>query len=208
MPQTITVELGDSIPSIAKNNGFFWETLWNRPENASLKALRKDPNVLAPGDEVFVPDLELKYENRPTNAKHKFKIKGEQVKFKLQLLSFGQPRKNEAYTLVIDGKLYQGTTDGSGILEHVVPANAQGGVIKLRAGKEQYPVKIGHLNPIDELTGVQQRLNNLGFNAGSEDGSMNDKLKEALQAFQAKYQLPVTGEIDGATKGKLVQCHP
>lgn len=208
MPQTITVDLGDSIPSIAKNNGFFWETIWNRPENAALKGQRKDPNVLAPGDQVFVPDIDLKYENRATNAKHKFKMKGEQIKFKLQLLMFGQPRKNEAYTLVIDGKLYQGTTDGDGRLEHIVPANAQGGVIKLRGGKEKYPVKVGHLNPIDEISGVQQRLNNLGFNAGDEDGQMNDRLKAALQAFQAKYQLPVTGDADGATKAKLESCHP
>ncbi|MBV9763681.1 MAG: peptidoglycan-binding protein [Acidobacteriaceae bacterium] len=204
----MTVDLGDSIPSIAKQNGFFWETIWNHGQNAALKAKRKDPNILFPGDEVFVPELLLKEETRPTNAKHKFKLKGEQVKFKLQLLMLGEPRKNEPYTLLIDGKPYQGTTDGEGKLEHVLPADAQGGKLILRAGKEQYPVRVGHLNPIDEISGVQQRLNNLGFQAGDEDGQMNDSLKAALSAFQTKYKLNVTGEIDGATKSKLLECHP
>jgi len=204
----MTVDLGDSIPSIAKQNGFFWETVWNHPENAALKAKRKDPNILFPGDEVFVPDLAIKEESRGTNARHKFKLKGEQVKFKLQLLMLGEPRKNEPYTLLVDGKPYQGTTDGEGKIEQVLPANAQSGKLILHGGKEQYPVNIGHLNPIDEISGVQQRLNNLGFQAGDEGGQMNDSLKSALTAFQTKYKLNPSGEIDGATKAKLLECHP
>ena len=39
-----TVGNCDSIPSIAKDKGFFWKTIWNHPNNAMLKALRKDPN--------------------------------------------------------------------------------------------------------------------------------------------------------------------
>jgi|SRR5579863_2562921 len=205
---TFIVSPGDSIPSIAKENGFFWETIWNHPQNAALKAKRKDPNVLSPGDEVFVPDLDLKEENRPTNAKHKFKLKGEQVKFKLQLLMMGEPRANEAYTLVVDGKPYKGTTGGDGKLEHVIPADAKSGKLQLKGGKEEYPVRIGHLNPIDDVSGVQQRLNNLGFNAGSEDGEMSDATTGAIKAFQKKYQLTVTGQMDGATKSKLESIHP
>ena len=205
---TITVDLGDSIPSIAKQNGFFWETIWNHPQNAALKAKRKDPNILFPGDQVFVPDLALKEETRGTNARHKFKLKGEQVKFKLQLLMLGEPRKNEAYTLLVNGKIYKGTTDGQGKLEQVVPADAQNGTLLLRGGKEKYPVNFGHLNPIDEISGVQQRLNNLGFQAGSEDGQQSGQLKAVLTAFQTKYKLNPTGEIDGATKAKLSELHP
>ena len=50
------VTQGDCFLSIAEANGFFWETLWNHPENKTLKAERKDPAVLLPGDKVFVPD--------------------------------------------------------------------------------------------------------------------------------------------------------
>lgn len=208
MPTTVTVSPGDSIPSIAKENGFFWETIWNHPNNAALKAKRKDPNLLFDGDEVYVPDLDLKQESRGVDARHKFKVKGEQVKFKLQLLMMGQPRANEAYTLVVDGTIYSGTTTGDGRLEHVLPANARSGVLKLKGGKEEYPVRIGHLNPIDTVSGVQQRLNNLGFNCGAENGELSETLKAALVAFQSKYQLSPTGEIDGPTKAKLEERHP
>ncbi len=204
----VTVSLGDSITSIAKENGFFWETIWNHGNNAALKAKRKDPNVLFEGDEVFVPELEIKEESRGANARHPFKLKGQQVKFKLQLLMMGEPRANEPYTLVVDGKPLQGTTGGDGKLEHVVPANAKMGTLKLRGGKEEYPVRIGHLNPIDTISGAQQRLNNLGFNCGAEDGEMNDTFKAALTAFQNKHKLNATGDLDGATKAKLEECHP
>ncbi|HCC57944.1 MAG TPA: hypothetical protein DEQ47_11930 [Solibacterales bacterium] len=205
---TVTVSPGDSIPSIAKDNGFFWETIWNHPKNAALKAKRKDPNVLFEGDEVFVPELEIREESRGTNACHKFKLKGQKVKFKLQLLMMGEPRAGEAYTLVVDGVPLTGTTGGDGRIEQVIPANAKSGKLLLRGGKEEYPVRFGHLDPIDEIAGVQQRLNNLGFNSGAEDGQMNDTLKAALTAFQNKSGLDPTGELDGATKAKLQEAHP
>lgn len=204
----VTVSPGDSVPSLSKDAGHFWKTVWDHPENADLKAKRKNPNVLNPGDEVFIPEIELKQVDKATDQKHKFKLKGEAVKFKLKLMMMGEPRKNEPYTLQVEDKIFTGTTDGDGNLEHVVPANAKQGLLKLQGGKEVYPVRIGHLNPIDEISGVQQRLNNLGFNCGPEDGEMNDQLRAALSAFQGKYQLPQTGEPDAATKGKLESVHP
>lgn len=207
MPK-MQISQGQSIPSVAKDNGFFWETLWNHPENASLKEKRKNPNVLLEGDEVFVPEKELKEVTKPTEAKHKFKRKGDPLKFRLQLLMMGKPRKNEDYVLVIDGKQIQGKTDGEGKLEATIPGNATGGTIKLRGGKEEYPVRIGHLDPIDTVSGVKQRLNNLGFTCGSEDDELDADTKAALQKFQTKYSLNVSGEPDDATKSKLADLHP
>jgi len=202
------ISQGESIPSVAKDNGFFWETLWDHPENAALKEKRKNPNVLFEGDEVFVPEIELKEVTKATEAKHKFKRKGDPLKFRLQLMMMGKPRKNEDYVLVVDGKQITGKTDGDGKLEATIPGNATGGTIKLRGGKEEYPVRIGHLDPIDTVTGVKQRLNNLGFTCGSEDDTLDDGTKAALQKFQNKFKLTVTGEPDDATKAKLTELHP
>ncbi|HLJ13771.1 MAG TPA: peptidoglycan-binding domain-containing protein [Bryobacteraceae bacterium] len=203
-----TADLGDSILSIATDNGFFWETVWNHPQNAQLKALRKDPTLLAPGDSVFVPDLRKQVETRPTDARHIFKRKGVPAKLRIQLRVLGEPRANEPYVLNIDGTIFQGNTDGNGVVEQFIPPNAKGGELRLNGGKEVIPVKIGYLNPIDILSGVQQRLNNLGIYCGSEEGDMNDDTAAALRRFQQKYGLPVTGNADAATKAKLQQLHP
>ena len=120
----------------------------------------------------------------------------------------GEPRANEPYVLNIDGTIFQGNTDGNGVVEQFIPPNAKGGELRLNGGKEVIPVKIGYLNPIDILSGVQQRLNNLGIYCGSEEGDMNDDTAAALRRFQQKYGLPVTGNADAATKAKLQQLHP
>lgn len=205
---TYIVASGDSIPSIAKDNGFFWKTLWNRPENAELKQLRKDPNLLFPGDEVFIPEKELKEEDKAVDQKHKFKRKGEPLKIKMQLKMLGEPRKNEEYIIDIDGTKTRGTTDGDGKLEHLIPGNSRGGSLSLNGGKEVIPILLGVLDPVEELSGVQQRLNNLGLKAGAEDGQLSDETKSALKDFQERHELPATGEANDETKAKLKEVHP
>src|SRR3977135_2032499 len=99
--QTVVVGPNDSILSIAKANGFFFRTLWNHPRNSALKDKRKAPEILKEGDEVYVTNPEPKKVSKPDGAKHKFKLKGEQAKFKIQLKTLGKPRTGEDYMLVI-----------------------------------------------------------------------------------------------------------
>ena len=205
----VTVSRGDSIPSISKDKGFFWETLWNHGENSQLKAERKNPNQLVPGDEVFVPEIREKKVSKSTDQKHEFVRKGEPHKLRLQLKMLGEARANEAYVLDIDGELTEGQTDGEGKLEHPIPGNASRGRLILQDGKEIIPVRIGHLDPVDVIAGVQQRLNNIGFRCGAEGGDeINEATQQALRLFQEAHKLAVSGEPDEATKEKLRQIHP
>jgi len=71
----------------------------------------------------------------------------------------------------------------------------------------EYDLELGRLDPVDKISGVQARLNNLGFDCGRVDGVMNTETKEALQAFQVTVGLPPTGELDSATKAKLYEGH-
>jgi len=207
MPKVI-VSAGDSIPSLAHEHGQFWQKVWDHPENAALKQKRKNPNQLVAGDEVFVPELESREESRPTESRHVFKRKGVPAKIKMQLFMLGEPRKNEPYVLEIDGQLITGTLDGEGKLEQFVSPTAKSGKLKLKDGKEVIPIRLGHLDPVDELSGVKQRLNNLGFHCGPEDDEMNAATAAALRSFQARHQLQETGEADAATKAKLQEVHP
>ncbi len=202
-----TVSRGDSIPSLAHDHGHFWETLWNHPQNAELKALRKTPNILNPGDEVFIPELRLKNASKGTDATHKFERKGVPAKIRMQLMMLGEPRKNEPYTLVLDDKTIDGTTDGDGFVEAFIRPNCPGGKLILTNTGEEIPISLGHLNPIDTVSGVRQRLSNLGFYCGDGD-EVDEATQIALSQFQGAHGLPKTGKIDDATRSKLQSLHP
>jgi len=198
-----TVQGGDCISSIAWQFGFFPDTLWNHPGNAALKSKRKDPNVLLPGDTVFVPDKRPREEDAATNKTHTFKAKGVPAVFKLCLLRDGKPRANEKYVLNIDGKLFEGSTDGGGNLEHAILPDAKEGKLTLSDGQEEYELKLGHLDPIDEVRGIQARLRSLGFYSGDLGDEMNAATRGALAAFQKSKGLSSTGAPDQATKEAL-----
>ncbi|MCA9706378.1 MAG: peptidoglycan-binding protein [Myxococcales bacterium] len=68
---------------------------------------------------------------------------------------------------------------------------------------EEHHVRLGHLDPIDALTGVQGRLANLGFYDGPIDGKESDLLELAIASFQDAHDLDPTGVLDDDTKAAL-----
>jgi hypothetical protein len=199
MPISRTIEQGECISSISEEYGFFWSTIWNHPDNADLKQLRIDPNALLEGDVVVVPDKTLKEESCATEQKHKFKKKGTPAKIKIQLMLDDEPRANEPYRLAIDGTWYEGTLDGDGFLEQVIPPGAVQGILRVGSGEriDEYQLALGTLDPIDTEGGVSGRLRGLGYHHEADDAT------PAIRAFQKKEQLEVTGEVDDQTRQKL-----
>jgi peptidoglycan hydrolase-like protein with peptidoglycan-binding domain len=51
--------------------------------------------------------------------------------------------------------------------------------------------------------GAQQRLNNLHYAAGPEDGQLTAESQAALRAFQGDAGIPRTGQVDDATVAAL-----
>ena len=209
MPE-YTVEQGDCIMSIAEDCGFLWETIWNHARNSKLKDLREDPNILFPGDVVFVPDKTPRIEPKPTDQHHKFVKKNPRVQVRLRLLDVKrQPRPNLPYTATVDANIFDGQTDGDGYLTLTVAANARQLTLQVTEDSktEEYTLPLGSIDPIDELTGYQQRLINLGYSCGSELGTLGDLTTAAIRAFQEEKQLDITGEFDDATRQALEEMH-
>jgi hypothetical protein len=203
------VKPGDCMESIAFEQGFLWETLWNLPANGELKSERQ-PNVLLPGDRVTIPDLQpFEKPGCPTDQTHQFLLQGTKTKLHLRFLDDKQqPRSGVKYVLTVDGRNYNGTLDGAGSLTQSIPSNASQGSIQLltEPDPETYPLNFGHLDPDASETGARGRLNNLGFTC-SPDGGMDDGLKGALMKFQTAKDLPVTGQLDDDTRDALKQEH-
>ncbi len=210
MPE-VTVEQGDSVASIAYERGLFWETVWNHPDNAELKERRAGPNILLAGDVVFVPDKELKQESVNSGQSHRFRRKGVPERLGFRLLDEeNAPRANVPYVLEIDENRFEGTTDEEGFVEVPIVPNARSGrLIVGESGGEEYQILLSHLDPIDEISGIQARLNNLGYNrvVGDTDGELGPETTAALRAFQREHNLPVTGELDDATRSELEAAH-
>jgi N-acetylmuramoyl-L-alanine amidase len=193
-----TVAQGECFSSIAAQFGFTVDTLWNLPENAQLKANRKDPNVLYPDDVVFVPDPRPKEVSCATEKRHPFVKKGSPAKLKIRLLDGQQPRANVAYKLQIDGVWVDGTTDSNGYLEQPLPPSAKKGQLLVGEGPTQdvHDLDFGFVDPIETDSGVAKRLRDLGYETGSDPSI-------AIRGFQADQGLEVTGQVDDAFKQKL-----
>lgn len=201
------VRQGECIESIAFEKGFFWKTIWNDSQNKKLNQVRKNPNTLFAGDKVYVPEKRQKQLPCATEQRHRFKRKGVPSMLRLQLLDEDKPRANESYVLEIDGELSSGTTDADGRLERAIPAKAKKGKLRLGEEQDEYVFDLGHIDPIDEITGIQARLNNLGFNVGPVDGINGPETKDAIRDFQGKYGLTVDGVAGPQTQAKLKEVH-
>lgn len=197
MPEYI-VKQGDCLSSIAAQFGIFWKKIWNHPQNTKLKQLRQDPNVLYPGDVVFIPEKEEKEESGGTEQKHTFKAKGSTAKIKVRLTIADQPRANEPYKLEIAGQSKEGVTDGDGFLEEIISANAKRGKLIVGEGRAQdiYEFQLGTVDPLDTDEGIKCRLFDLGY-------AIKQDLSIAIREFQQKEGLQVTGVADEATRNRL-----
>ena len=178
MPKTHIVQQGEHISLIAAENGFNnFHTVWDHPKNAELKAIR-DPHVLFPGDQVFIPDLTERIEQRSTGAVHEFVTEIQPLLLRMKLLDLDEKAIANAPCDVAPppktGKPPQ-KTDGKGILEETIDTGVKTGSVLAHVPPKKkddvektipYDLKIGHLNPISKMSGQQARLNNLGYFAG------------------------------------------
>lgn len=204
------VTAGECITSIAEAHGLFWHTVWEHPRNAALRARRGDPNVLMAGDVVFVPALRVTPVAIATGMRHRYRRRGIPAKLNLTLRVDGLPLADRAWVLTIDGGgRVEGRTDADGKLSAAIPPLARSATLVVGEGATRmtYAVALGQIDPVDELSGVQGRLTNLGFPCGAIDGVSSPATRRALRAFQAAVGLEPTGEADAETRRELVRRH-
>jgi hypothetical protein len=208
MPITYTVVQGDYVSRIAAQQGFAgYSKIWNHPNNAELKNLRKNPEVLYPGDVLFIPDRVDRIEDRPTDAKHTFVAKIAPLKLRVVIKDVNnKPVANKPCQVIVDGHVFDLTTDGTGKVETEIPRTARDGRLTLRDPSVpieiDLPILIGHLDPVEEKSGQFARLHSLGYNPGETPDDAN-RFKRAIEEFQCENHLTVDGICGPATQSKL-----
>ncbi len=173
MAKIHVVKQGEHISSIASKYGFYdFNTLWNDPANADLKALRKNPNVLYPGDQISIRDKKIKEAPRPIDNSNPFKLKRSKLTLHLVLENiYHQPIANAQCQLQVDGSSFDLTSDGKGMIQQDIPMSASQAVLRIKNPETPWNdtlinLNIGHMDPVDQLSGQIARLNNLGYFAG------------------------------------------
>src|SRR5690348_5755658 len=105
------VSQGECLSSIAHHYGFAkWQTLYDAPENDDFRSLRPDPNVIFPGDNLFVPDRETKQVPCATEATHRFQERKLVTLLRLVIHdSAGKPMGGKKYRLIVEGVEFKGS---------------------------------------------------------------------------------------------------
>jgi N-acetylmuramoyl-L-alanine amidase len=213
-----TVGEGDCLYSLAKLYGLpTWKAFYDEPDNADLKKARPEPNVLCRGDEVVIPDVEPSKKNVScgTNRRHKFQVALPRVLLRVKVKDEDdKPIAGKKFRVEAGGDRFDGTTDGDGIVEQLVPADQKTVRLWVFFSKDEdsgehlmWDVSMGSLDPSDSPQGIQERLNNLGFLCGDPDGRPHEGMDVATRTFQRGAGIEASGTVDDATAAKLKDAH-
>lgn len=201
---------GEHLEKLAFAGGFDAKEVWNDPKNEAIRALRKDPLVLAPGDVVYLP--EGKRESLPIQkgATNKYKAKVPRVDVHLVLHDEkGDPLANEPY--VIEGlpgeeNRAPRATGGDGAVSFQAPVHLREVTLFFPQKHLRLAVGVGDLDPVEERSGIAGRLRNMGFLRAGPSPT-DEEIESGIRAFQRSRALPETGALDAPTTEALRSAH-
>ena len=154
---------------------------------------------------IHVPPIRSKQVVCATGQRHVFQLKGVPARLHVRLMVMGAPRGNVGFTLSADSRVIKDRTDAEGWINAPIMPDAREAKVTLESG-EEITLHLGGVDPLEEHSGVQARLANLGYSC-EVTGELDDETREALEAFQEDEELEVTGEIDATTRDRLKQRH-
>ncbi len=210
MPIDHIVAEGEHLLMIALQYGFAEiDAIWSHPLNSELKKLRGTPHVLLAGDKVHIPDKQPKDEAAQTGQRTVFQAKG------VGSIEMHVKVTDQAFVAIKGSCVLKG---GGATVSLPQKGDVFEGPLDptLKKGELQFPtspterlrpsitIEPGQLDPVDTLTGQQQRLNNLGYFAGFVKTKATDPKKLdvqdpqmlwAVQEFQCDHLGP--NEADG-----------
>ena len=207
MGSFIVVKDGDHISKIAKKFRFrSFRSIWDDPGNAALRQIRTNPHVLLPGDSIFIRDKQDRDEPADTGKRHTFFTIAPSLKLRIVIKDcFDVPLGGEVGTLDVDGDATPVATTGEGLVERVIPIDAEGGQPDIVGATSI--LGIGRLHPVEHVSGWLARLNNVGYDAGEVGNPDAADVRSATEEFQCDFALPITGTMDATTQQRLMQIH-
>jgi hypothetical protein len=200
------VNPGDCFSSLASANGFRnHKTLYEHSKNADLATKRKNPNVLAKGDTVAIPDKAEKEESGATGQKHTFQLSKLETLLRVKLQDEkGNALPAKKVKLVVGQETkYEKAPPKDGLIEVSIDATAQSAKLTLYLSEEEgidgylFDLALGALEHESTESGVAARLTNLGYEA-IKLNKMTPAAR-AISGFQKESGLTVDGKSDNSS---------
>jgi hypothetical protein len=207
------VRQGECLPTVALQYGFHdHRAVYHHPDNAELRKKRPDPGQLFPGDVVAIPERALKEVEAEAGRVHRYRVKAVTLMLRITFRNAkGEALGGEDYSMRLSsGREVSGTTDGDGLLEEAVFPEESSATLLIDG--RVLRLQLGHLNPLgdvenDDLSGIQARLRNLGYEVGPADGRYGRRTRAALALLQSEEGLEIDGLPSEETLAKLEELH-
>lgn len=215
------VRQGEYLSRIAARLGVDVDSIWQHPDNRELRERRTSPDILAPGDVLFVPDSP----SEPTQAvsrasENRYSGRAPTVQVRVKVRAGDEPLRDASCEVQLAVPLAT-RTDGDGVLAFDAPTHLDEITVRFPDRQLELRLRVGHLDPIEVGSGVRSRLANLGFMLPErtplqEQGRAFHRLHHemiarrtarAIACFQKQQGLPETGDLDEATRDALRDAH-
>ncbi len=200
------IKQGDYLTQLAHDLGFDKDSVWQDDKNADLRAKRPNPEILYPGDLLYLPEKEPAPSEMAQGSENSYAADVPTVKVTLVFTNADPSLANEPFE--VEGlPLTTGTTDGDGQFEFDVPVIVREFTVTFKNQEYTYHVLVGSVDPATEESGIRTRLSNLGLYRRAADDEDADALAGAVAEFQRTNSIPITGAVDDATREAIVAAH-
>jgi len=196
-----TVKNGEDLAQLLSrlNVSFQIDTIKAHPENTALFE-RRHESVLMAGDKVFIPEPTEHAVNAATGITHRFRRLGRR-RLQLDLYDDKGDLLLGDYQLRVGASWRSGTITEEDGFDEPIPATIN--TVTLLVQGYEIILEVGTLDPIEEVTGIQARLTNLGFFPGPTDGIFGSRTEAEVRAFQKGAGLLDDGVVGPKTRKKL-----
>jgi hypothetical protein len=203
----------DTVRKVAYKLGFDADPVWNDPSNDDLRALRPNPDLLLAGDVLYVPDAADRPQppvnpvaagttttfvapDPPTvTVSHQF--------FGLDSSTYD----SKTFTVQELDNLGELQTTKDGLATFQVPVTLDTATIVFSDTGESWALQVGDLDPINTVSGIFQRLQNLGYISSDfvfdllEMSNNVSPVRAGLRALKAKQNADPTAPVATAASG-------
>jgi hypothetical protein len=217
--QPYVVRQGDYLTAVAHRHDTTVDEIWGLPENAKLVANRPNPEILAPGDLLYLPSPNPRWQSLTVGATNVLNASVPVVTLRVVLVDAeGSPLAGKAVTTTPTLGVDPLSTDGAGLLELQVPILYKVVTVVVTETQQHFALRVGTLDPHDADTGVLSRLRHMGH-VGEELNFVGMRphlrnldaqglsLSAAVRSFQAGRGDEPTGDIDDQLRADIRDAH-